>query len=167
MTIRPTSEKVREAVFNIIGNDLTGVVAADFFAGTGVFGLEALSRGARRVMFIDNAESSLHLIRRNLARCGFEGLETIFKWDLRRGIPDRWPPQFKALDLVFMDPPYLKNLIPGLLQQLSRRDLVSIHSRVVAESAKDDIPPDIAGHLRMIDSRSYGDTRISIYAYEG
>ncbi|MBW1816889.1 MAG: 16S rRNA (guanine(966)-N(2))-methyltransferase RsmD [Deltaproteobacteria bacterium] len=163
MKVRPTSEKVREAVFNIIGNDLTGIVAADFFAGTGVLGLEALSRGAQGVLFVDNAESSVRLIQKNLALCGFEYTENILKWDLRRGIPDRWPASFEALDLAFLDPPYMENFLPGLLEQLSKRSLISIHSRVVTESAKNDIPPEIAGSLHMISTRLYGDTRISIY----
>ena len=166
MKIRPTSEKVRLAVFNIIGNDLTGVVAADFFAGTGILGLEAMSRGAERVLFVDNADHSIQLIQKNLALCGCKHSENILKWDLRRGLPEPWPARFKGLDLAFLDPPYKKNFLPDLLEQISKRNLISIHSRVVAESAKDDMPPETAGGLHMIDTRLYGDTRISVYARE-
>ncbi len=164
--IRPTADHVREAIFNIIGQDLSGLKVLDLFAGTGSFGLEALSRGALCALFIDNSRESTNLIRKNLMLCGYVDAGIVLRRELKRGLPANHAHLRKGVDLVFIDPPYGKDSIPPLLRELSRRDLLSRGSRVIAESRKTEKLPAAVGNLRMTDTRSYGDTRISLYEYE-
>ena len=163
LKIRPSSDQVREAIFNIIGQNLSGLNVLDLFAGTGSLGLEALSRGAQRVVFIDNSKQSINLIKKNLGLCGFQGCGEILRKDLRKS-----PQQIQFLrgemfDLVFLDPPYGEDLVPFLLEELPAEEILSPRARVVAESSKGDILPRSPGKLEMGDMRLYGDTRISIY----
>ena len=166
MNIRPTADKIREAIFNIIGQDLRGLKVLDLFAGTGSLGLEALSRGAESVIFIDKFRRAVNLIKKNLAICGFENSGSVIRRDLRKGIPWDHPLMMEAVDLVFLDPPYGKNAIPPLLGELSSKDVLSPGSLAVAESAKKEELPLYLGEFKIIDTRVYGDTRISLYAYE-
>ncbi|MBW2217733.1 MAG: RsmD family RNA methyltransferase, partial [Deltaproteobacteria bacterium] len=84
MNIRPTSDRVREAIFNLIGQDLSGLKVLDLFAGTGSLGLESLSRGTQHAVFIDNSQQALKLIRKNLVTCGFENSGTVLRRDLKK-----------------------------------------------------------------------------------
>ena len=164
--IRPTSDRVREAIFNIIGQDLHGLKVLDLFAGTGVLGLETLSRGASSVVFADISLQSIKLIRKNLALCEHQDSGVIIRRDLRNGIRRMHILSKQVCDLVFLDPPYGKNFIPLLLSELSTMDILSNRSRVVAESSKTEILPVSFETLERVDTRSYGDTKISVYAYE-
>ena len=162
MDIRPTTDRVREAIFNIIGQDLSELTVLDLFAGTGSLGLEALSRGADHAVFIDNSNQSVNLIKKNIALCGFEDSATIIKTDLKKG----WllnHPMLKTLDLIFLDPPYGKDLIIPLLEWMSGTDMLQKSSRVVAELSKKENLPTIIKQLEMTDIRLYGDTKIIIY----
>ena len=165
LKIRPSSDRVKEAIFNLIGHDVAGFKVLDLFAGTGSLGLEALSRGASWALFIDNSQQSIKLIKKNLTLCGYEPSGFIFKKNLIRGLPWKHPLMEKKFDLVFIDPPYGKNLILPLLKELSDRELLVPPSIVVAESSKADMLPSIIGELRLVNMRAYGETRISIYHY--
>ena len=164
--IRPTSDQVREAIFNIIGQDLYGMKVLDLFAGTGILGLEALSRGASNVVFVDISPQSIKLIRKNLALCEHQDSGVILRRDLRKGIRRIHILSKQVFDLVFLDPPYGKNFIPLILSGLSTMDILSNGSRVVVESSKTEKLPVYPESLEMVDARSYGDTKISFYAYE-
>lgn len=164
--IRPTSSKVREAVFNIIGNDLSGMNVLDLFAGTGILGLEALSRGAASGLFVDNSVSALNLINKNIAICGFTDFAFTIKKNLKEDLPSHDLLSRGSVDLIFADPPYRKNLIPGVLEAISSREIMSSGSLCVAESMKEDQVPELSGNLRLIKSRAYGETKISIYVKE-
>jgi 16S rRNA (guanine966-N2)-methyltransferase len=163
--IRPTSDRVREAIFNLIGQDVTGFEILDLFAGTGSLGIEALSRGASRVLFIDNSLQSIKLIKKNLARSGYEPLGFVWKKDLTKGLPLRHPLLKEKFDLIFVDPPYEKEMIPPLLGELSDRDLLRSPAIAVAESFKTEMLPEVLGKLQMVKSRIYGETKISIYHF--
>lgn len=163
--IRPTSDRVREAIFNLIGQDVTGFKILDLFAGTGSLGIEALSRGASRVLFIDNSLQSIKLIKKNLARSGYEPLGFVWKKDLTKGLPLRHPMLKEKFDLIFVDPPYEKEMIPPLLGELSGRDLLGSPAIAVAESFKTEMLPEVLGKLQMVKSRIYGETKISIYHF--
>jgi 16S rRNA (guanine966-N2)-methyltransferase len=162
--IRPTSDKVREAIFSLLGQDVSDTKVLDLFAGTGSLGIEALSRGAQWVLFIDSSQRAVRLIRQNLERCGLSGRGFILKKDLNKGLPWRNPLLKEKMDLVFMDPPYRKGMIAPLLEALSERQVLSSLSVVVAETSKTERLPHHVGELRLVKERRYGDTRIHIFA---
>jgi 16S rRNA (guanine(966)-N(2))-methyltransferase RsmD len=163
--IRPTSDRAREAIFSLVGQDVTGFRVLDLFAGTGCLGIEALSRGASRALFIDNSIQSIKLIKKNLVRCGYEPLGFVWKKDLTKGLPRKHPLLKEKFHLIFLDPPYEKKMIPPLLGELSDRDLLASPSIAVAESFKTETLPEILGKLQMVRFRTYGETKISIYHF--
>lgn len=134
---RPTADRVRESLFNILAHGdappLAGARVADLFAGTGAFGLEALSRGAAHVHFIEHAPQSLAALRTNVATLGLGGKSTILARDVRH-LPEMPAP----FDLVFLDPPYREGLIPVALAVLRRRSWIGAGSLIVAEAAQDE-----------------------------
>jgi len=165
LSVRPTSDRVREAIFNILGQNLSGLNVLDIFADTGSLGLEALSRGAGKTVFIDKLRASIDLIRKNIDLCGYRDSGTILRKDLARRIPWKCPALRRKFDLVFLDPPYSKNLATPVLSGLSRENRLSNGARVVVESGKSEsLPPSFPG-LEMVDARLYGDTKISIYEF--
>ncbi len=167
--IRPTSDKAREAIFSLIGQDTQGFRVLDLFAGTGALGIEALSRGAREVIFVDHSPEALKLIKRNLALCGYEGRSTVLKKDLTRGLSGDLGLTLgdRGVDLVFADPPYRKGYLVPLLRDLSALSLLSTQAKIVAETGKEEQLPDALGRLLLVKNRVYGDTRICIYTYDG
>jgi len=161
--IRPTADRVREAVFNILGQDLSGYHVLDLFSGTGSLGLEALSRGAVYAVFIDNLDESIDLIKKNVERCGHRSSSRILMSDLARGIP--WGHAFlkKKFDLVFLDPPYSRDIAPTLVAEIATEESLSAMARVIVETGKiNDLPVSFSG-LSRVHARIYGDTKISIY----
>jgi 16S rRNA (guanine966-N2)-methyltransferase len=159
--VRPTSDRTREAVFNILahgidGFDIEGARVLDLFAGTGALGLEALSRGARSCLFVEDHAESRALIRRNVETLALTGVTRIFRRDAARlGPAERMGP----FDLVFADPPYGKGLAERAL--VSAREggwLVPGAVVVVEESADAElIAPE---GFAEIDRRRYGDTQV-------
>ncbi len=163
--IRPTSDRVREAIFSLIGQDTTGLSVLDLFAGTGCLGIEAISRGAIGALFVDNSFQSIKLIEKNLGLCGFESVGSVLKKDLSKGFPGPSPLMKEKFDLVFIDPPYKKKVIPQVLTELSVRDTLSSSAIVVAETLKADTMSGTLGKLYLDNSKTYGQTKISIYRY--
>ncbi len=166
LNIRPTTDKVREAVFSIIGQNLFGFHVLDLFAGTGSLGIEALSRGAEFAVLIDLSPYSIQLIRENLTLCGYQDLGTVLKRDLNKGLPLGHPMMQKGFDLVFMDPPYGKSLLSPMMRSVSRTGILSAKSIVVTELSKHETPPSDIGSLVLADTRTYGATKISFYSNE-
>lgn len=167
LQIRPSSDLVRQAIFNLIGQDIPGIMVLDLFAGTGSLGIEALSRGALGTLFIDRSIQAIKLINKNLQRCGYEAVGSSMKKDLGRGMPRNRAFLKNRFGLVFMDPPYGKGFIPPLLKELSERKILSPSSIVVTESSKIDTLPASLRELQQVDRRTYGETKISIYHYGG
>ncbi|MBW1915551.1 MAG: 16S rRNA (guanine(966)-N(2))-methyltransferase RsmD [Deltaproteobacteria bacterium] len=166
MNIRPTSDMVKEAIFNLLGQDLTGMTVLDLFAGTGALGIESLSRGASKAVFVDNSRQSIRLIRKNLELLGLDPSGIVLNRDLKRGMPAESSLIQGGFDLVFLDPPYSKGLALVALKKLAGTDILSPKGIVVTESLKEDELPERSGRLRMFDNRLYGTTKINIYHYE-
>ena len=103
--IRPTSNKVREALFNILGGKVPDAAVLDLFAGSGSLGLEALSRGARRAVFVDNDSRCINTIKKNIKKLGIEGDIKVMQLNAAQGIKKLHNNEAK-FDLIFMDPPY-------------------------------------------------------------
>lgn len=163
--VRPTSDKVRQAVFNILAHNdfgteftLKGARVIDLFAGTGAMGLEALSRGARFCLFVDNETDSRALLRRNVESLALTGATKIWRRDAT--CLGQMPPVAGGpFDLAFLDPPYRKNLIAPALASLGEGSWLSPSALLVAEHALDETLEETSG-FEKLDSRTYGDTAV-------
>ncbi len=162
--LRPTTDRVRESLFNVIasgkhGDPITGVRVLDLFAGTGALGLEALSRGAAHVTFVDDGTAARALLRENVALCSAQGVTKVF----RRDATDLGPVKGGAFDLVFLDPPYGQGLGERALASALQGGWIAPGALVVWEESTPPLPP--AG-LSLLDQRSYGGTVITLLRYE-
>jgi 16S rRNA (guanine966-N2)-methyltransferase len=161
--IRPTADRVREAVFSIIAACLPGGSVLDLFAGTGALGLEALSRGARRAVFVDQSPEAIRLIRANVALCGVQERVKVFHGPIDQ-VMRRLAGEGEAFDVIFVDPPYGKGYVEKALGRLG--EIARCGALVIAEhSVKDDLPRRWAGWAKT-GERRYGDTMISFYERE-
>jgi 16S rRNA (guanine966-N2)-methyltransferase len=165
--IRPTSDMVRSSIFNILGQALNGCIALDLFAGTGSLGIESLSRGSEKAVFIDKSNKALALIKKNLSLCGCEQRAIVAQEGLPHGLYRIHDLGCDPFDLVFIDPPYGKGYITPTLYHLVDEGLLAGDSRVVVESSTgmdDDLPAKV-GDLVLNFTRAYGSTVIGIYRY--
>lgn len=165
MRLRPTAERVREAIFAILGRDLYGLWVLDLFAGTGAMGLEALSREAAFVVLVDLHPTALRLASRNVAACGNPDNVSIRCYDLRRGlgglVPSSW-----LFDLVFLDPPYGQGLSERCLAELGRGELLKPAATVVSEHGPREDLASAYGCLQRWQLRRYGNVMVSFYRRE-
>ena len=167
--LRPTATKVKEALFDVLGPRVIGANLVDFFAGTGNIGIEALSRGAAHVVFIEKHRPSIRLLKANLARCGLSHKAPIYNMDatafLRRfkRTPHGPPPTF---DILFADPPYHGPLAQSFLRHLGQSDIINKNSIVVFEHFHKQVLPERTGCLRLVKRYRYGDTLLSLYQYQ-
>ena len=159
---RPTSEKVREAVFAILGS-VADAHVLDLFAGTGALGIEALSRGAGHVTFVDSARPAIAAIRGNLRALGVEDRATVIAGDAVTAA--RQPPA-APWQLVFVDPPYRSDLAVRAVTALPEAHLAP-GAVIVIEHDRHNAPPDPLGSLLRTDQRRYGDTLISFFVPRG
>ena len=165
--IRPTSDRAREALFNILGDDVCGARVLDLFAGTGALGLEALSRGADSALFIDKSQSAIGMIDKNIQLTGFSDKVTVLKRNLSKKtfLDSKYTPG-EGFSLVFLDPPYRTNLAGELLSLLGQGLFVAKQGVVVAESSVSIRLPEKTGRLKCYDKRQYGDTAFWLYQLE-
>lgn len=157
---RPTSDKVRGAAMNLLGQFFEGGEVLDLYAGTGALALEALSRGCARAVCVEASPAAAEVIRRNAEVCGFAE-----RVEVRRGRVEAVVPRLPRarFALAFIDPPYREGPVAALA--LVEGSLAS-GARVVAEHDVRHAPPDRVGGLALADRRAYGDTAISIYVRE-
>jgi len=168
-SIRPTSDRVREAIFNILGDKISAATVLDLYAGTGSFGLEALSRGARSVVFVDNDPSALEIIGLNLRSCFEHPPARIFKLDLTRDknlkiLQKQLPGEYRCT-LIFLDPPYEKKLAVKLLKMIQRSGLPADKAIVIAEERQNQNLPMEIERLQLSDRRRYGETGLWFYTF--
>ena len=160
--IRPTCDRVREALFNIIGERLLGARVLDCFAGTGAIGIEALSRGAEFVLFVDQSLEAGRLIEANLRatipqpRAAFARLNLATTATLQ-SLRGHLPPTAR-FDIILMDPPYRQDLVPRLLQLIDAEQLLEPGGLVVVEEHFQVELPETIGSLHRFDHRRYGET---------
>ena len=162
--IRPTPDRVREALFSIIFSKigpLTGCRVLDLFAGSGALGIEALSRGAGHVWFLDHSRQAIGTISENLQRCRLAERATVQRADLWQHLPALPGP----FTLIFADPPYGADLVPRLLEEINRYQLLAGNGLLSIETAPDDEVPDRAGSLRLLERRRYGSTLLHFFHF--
>lgn len=164
--LRPTSDRVRESVFNILAHaesfTLEGARVLDLFAGTGALGIEALSRGATRAVFVEEHPVSRALLRENIEALGLTGVTKVFRRDATRLGPNRGD----GFTLVFLDPPYGRGLTAPALESASAGGWLAEGARVVVELGAEDAAPRLAS-FEALDERRYGETRIAFLAWRG
>jgi 16S rRNA (guanine966-N2)-methyltransferase len=159
MATRPTSDRVREALFSALG-DLAGAAVLDLYAGTGALGIEALSRGAARATFVESGRQALAALRQNLAALGLEGAARVVALPVERAVTTL---PAEAYDLVLADPPYAAiGAVPRVIEALLRAGALAPDGRVVVEHAARDAAPPVAG-LVARPTRTYGDTALTLY----
>lgn len=158
--IRPTSDRAREAVFNILGQNLGRGKVLDIFAGTGAMGIEALSRGAPSVVFIDSSKGAVEVIKKNLSLCGFEEQGHILKKDVAEAL-SYLKRRREGFDLVFIDAPYTNaEATAATLTTIAGGRLLNNAARVVCEVAKKYPIEKFPEGLALIKEKTYGDTLI-------
>jgi 16S rRNA (guanine966-N2)-methyltransferase len=158
--LRPTSDRVKESIYNILGEEVEGKVLLDLYAGTGNLGIEALSRGAKKVIFVEKSRQALRLIQRNLSQCGMEERSEILPKDANRAI-GILKQRGELFDLLLMDPPYGKGLVQRTLLKLNAQRIYHEDSILVIEHDRREPLPDIIHGWNSIRQRRIGDTLIS------
>jgi 16S rRNA (guanine(966)-N(2))-methyltransferase RsmD len=155
--IRPTQGIVKEAMFNLVGPSIDGVHVLDLFAGSGAIGIEALSRGAAGVTFVDHEPRGLAILRQNLEVLDLKSLAQVVRADVVRWLESS-PDQLKQAGYVFMDPPYEDPILDRALKAIDR--VVTAATVVVEHSRRQELPALTRLHIDR--QRKYGDTMVSV-----
>ena len=164
---RPTSERIKEAIFSSLQFDIEGRRVLDLFAGSGQMGLEALSRGATLVMFVDSSREAMEIVKDNAATTGFtrESKYTVSDW---RNFIRKASSRGERYDLVFIDPPYADECCADAARRLALGGMLALGAIVVLESGTEKIEFDTLGGFELLKSRDYGKkTALNILIYRG
>ena len=159
---RPTTDKIKEAVFNSIGPYFEGGMMLDLYAGSGSVGLECISRGMDHVIFVDKSYDTVSTIKKNIAFVKVSNQCTVYKMDALAAVR-RLKEEGKVFDLVYLDPPYAKEQNEKVMRALCELNLLKDDAVVVVESLKEDTFADEIGNLRKYKEAVYGITRITYY----
>jgi 16S rRNA (guanine966-N2)-methyltransferase len=165
LALRPTADRVREALFNILGMRVDGAAFLDLFAGSGAVGLEALSRGARRAMFVEIHPPACRLIAKNLRLCGLHERAAVWCEDVLDVLPSL-KTQGQAFDVIFLDPPYQARLVEDALSWLGDGRLLNDEGQVIAEHFFKRQLPERFGRLGRVRVARFGDVALSFYRAE-
>ncbi len=160
--LRPTADRVRESIFNILGQWLDDLSVLDLFAGTGALAFEALSRGATRAVLVDSSREAIALCRQNARALGMEDRAKIVVGPVEKRTLEHLEPA--AFDLVFADPPYAAATPLQVLELVVGAGLIAAGGRLVLEHDRRSEAPGSVGCLRRSDERRFGDTAVSFYA---
>ena len=154
---RPTTDNVKESLFNIIQFDIEGRRILDLFAGSGQLGIECLSRGAESAVFIDESREAVKIIKENLKKCGFSA--DVFMTDaesyLRKG---------EKFDIVFVDPPYESDYYEIVMKNINLFDILNKGGIIIFESRADRVLPDMALPYHPLKSYVYGSVKLSLFS---
>lgn len=156
---RPTTDKVKESLFNIVQFDVEGRRVLDLFGGTGQLGIEALSRGAERAVFVDLRKEAAAVIRENLAHCGFTERAQVVQGDYLAYLSGCR----ETFGLVFLDPPYGTGLLEKSLNTIAAIDIVAGNGIIVCESAAESALPELAAPYEKGREYRYGRIKIGLY----
>jgi len=164
LSVRPTSQKVREALFDIISEEIEGAIFLDLFAGTGAVGIEALSRGAEEVIFIDKNIKSIKIIKENLERTKNSKNAKIYKINFSEGLKLLAKRNY-LLDYIFIDPPYNIGLVNISLLEISKLHILKKNSSVIVQHYKKEKTEDNLVNLKLFNQKKYGECFLSFYEY--
>ena len=162
MSIRPTTDKVKESLFSAIQFEIEGRRVLDLFAGTGQLGIEALSRGAQSAVFIDESKAAIAIVKENLKTTGLEKSAKVLQCEslgfLRAG---------EQFDVIFLDPPYDTSLLDKALKKISEFDILTEGGIIVCESRMDKVLPALEEPYSLRREYKYGKIKLSIYTKSG
>lgn len=166
MATRPTTDKVKEALFNIIGPYFSGGTSLDLFGGSGGLSIEAVSRGVDKAVVVDRQYQAIKTIKKNIAVTKHPEQFTVFKMDANKALTVMAKKDY-SFDLVFLDPPYAKQQIEKNMQEMAEKGLLSPNALIVAETDETaKLPLEDWGPFRFIKRQSYGITFLTIYRYQ-
>lgn len=162
---RPTSDKVKESIFNMIGPFFDGGIALDLFGGSGGLGIEALSRGTKRVIFVDQDKKAIDTIKSNLEQCQFRDRAEVYRNDALRALRALIKREVK-FSIIFLDPPYANENISSILAIIDDHGLLAEAGTIVCEYGAGQQLPEQVGALVNVRTEQYGDTGVSIFQFE-
>lgn len=160
MDTRPTADRVKESIFNILGCRVVNAQILDLFAGTGNLGLEALSRGGAAAIFVDNSGQSVSVIRDNLDHTKMASRGEILKSDVLQAL-GRLAARGRSFDLIFCDPPYNRGLVTATLSKLNSSDMLSANGIIVIEHSRHELINNEWDRLTVKRTERYGETLVS------
>ncbi|MDF2839998.1 MAG: methyltransferase [Clostridia bacterium] len=162
MDIRPTTDRVKESLFNILGSRLFDCTFLDLFAGTGGIGIEAYSRGAAKVVFIDESAKSIKVLKGNLEMLNLLDKVEVYNTDYINAI-NKLALDNRKFDIIFIDPPYLKGFAQNALVHIEQNKLLNEDAMIVIEHDLQDKMPENVGRFNMTRQKKYGNTMLSFY----
>lgn len=164
LNTRPTTDKVKESIFNMIGPYFEGGAGLDLFAGSGGLGLEALSRGLDRMIFVDRDRDAIHTIKTNIEKCQYNDQTEVFRNDAERALKAVTKRELQ-FNCIFLDPPYKLQKLITLMESIDRNQLLKEDGIIMCEHGNDVNLPETVGRLLCVRSETYGGTIISIFQY--
>lgn len=159
LDIRPTSDKVKESVFNIIGDKIDGAVFLDLCAGIGNVGIEAASRGAKEIAFVESNQKAVKLIKENLLLCHLEEYSNVIFSDAVKFLKTAEG----KFDIIFFDPPYRSGLLQDALAVFEKKEMLNPDGILIVEHLSRTILSEKIGGLILLKKYKYGDTTLSLY----
>lgn len=162
---RPTTDKVKEAIFNIIGPYFTGGIGLDLFAGSGGLGIEALSRGIDKVIFVDRDGKAIQTINDNIKACELEERSEVYRNDATRALK-AIQKRALAFDVIFLDPPYKQQQLLSLLESLDKGNMIVNQGLIVCEHSNEVKLPVKVGRFHQLKREQYGIIHITIYVFD-
>lgn len=160
--LRPTADRVRESLFNLLGQFFEGGEVLDLYAGTGALAFEALSRGMGRAVLVDQGAESARLVQQNARALGMEGAIELLRMPVERAVP-RLAAEGRRFALVFADPPYAEEAVAEVARAVGEGRLLAEGGTLVVEHGRREVAPDTVAGLQRVDSRRFGDTGVSLY----
>jgi len=164
VSTRPTTDKVKEAIFNIIGPYFDGGYGLDLFGGSGGLGIEALSRGIDKVIFVDRDQKAIQTIKGNLDICRLQDQAEVYRNDAYRALKAIMKREIK-FDLIFLDPPYKQQKLMELIEAIHDHQLLTDNGYITAEHGSDVMLEQSIGNLTLVRHEIYGVIGVSIYTY--
>lgn len=163
-TTRPTTDKVKEAIFNMIGPYFDGGIGLDLFGGSGGLGIEALSRGLQSMIFVDRDGKAIRTIKENLNSCKLTDRAEVYRNDAERALKAIEKRELH-FDLIMLDPPYKAQKLLHLMEEIQKRHLLKEEGIIMAEHENNVELPEVIGKLHRVKKEVYGLTVISIYKH--
>ncbi len=159
LSTRPTSDRVKEAIFNIIQFDIEGRRVLDLFGGSGQLAIEALSRGAAYAVLVDQNPQAVSVIKENLKKTKLDQKASVFQSDYLRFLSTTR----ERFDIIFLDPPYAENFIENALRKISEIDILTEGGIIVCERSRERSLPATVGDLICSKDYCYGKTAVNLY----